>query len=273
MTSSSYCDLHTHTLHSDGVLTPEALVELAAARGVTVLAVTDHDTLAGLEAAQQRGRELDIEVVPGIELSVEADDQDIHLLGYFVSRPHVLLEALQDIQRQRVHRAERIVERLAALGCPIDLDDVLQRARGDVVGRPHIAEVLVARGYASTLNEAFDRWIGTGRPAYVAKDTLDLEAGVRLLRVAGGVPVVAHPGVSDCDALLPRMRAAGVLGLEVWHPQHNERATRHYLALARRHGLTPTGGSDFHREAPGAWLPGDQHLPVAVVDPLRPLAG
>jgi predicted metal-dependent phosphoesterase TrpH len=270
--SERICDLHNHTLHSDGVLSPEELVDLAARRGVTALALTDHDTLEGLDAAVRRGREHGIEIVPGIELSVESEGKDIHLLGYFVSRPQVMQAALRDIQKERVQRAERIVERLAELGCRIEYEAVAARARGGVVGRPHIALELLEHGFVVSLNDAFDRYIGSDGPAYVAKRTLTLEEGVRLLREAGAVPVVAHPGVSDCDELLPRLRDLGVLGLEVWHPQHDERSVRQYRSAAQRYGLVPTGGSDFHREAPGCNLPGDLRLPLEVLDALRPLA-
>jgi len=213
-----------------------------------------------------------MELVPGIELSVEEGSYDVHLLGYFVTRPEVLREALDEIQRDRVTRALRMVERLAELGLPIDYANVQGRARGGVVGRPHVAEELVARGHASHINEAFDRFLGTDRPAYVAKRSVSLAEGVRLLREAGGVPVVAHPGASDLDELIPWLADLGVQGLEVWHPKHDERETRRYLNLAKRHNLVPTGGSDFHREAPGATLPGDLRLALDVVDALRPHA-
>lgn len=268
----AYCDLHNHTLYSDGQLAPAAVVDLAAARGVTVLAVTDHDTLGGLEAARERAQIHGMELVPGIELSVEEGSYDIHLLGYFVTRPEVLLDTLNEIQRDRVTRALRMVDLLAELGLPIEYARVEQRARGGVVGRPHVAEELVARGHASHINEAFDRFLGTDRPAYVAKRSVSLAAGVRLLRDSGAVPVVAHPGASDLDELIPWLADLGVAGLEVWHPKHDERETRRYLSLAKRHGLLPTGGSDFHREAPGATLPGDLRLPLEVVDSLRPHA-
>ena len=266
------CDLHTHTLHSDGVLPPEALVDLAASRGLSALAVTDHDTLGGLAAAAQRGREIGIEVVPGIELSVQAGEHDVHLLGYFVTRGEVLRAALDEIQGERVQRANRMVERLAGLGMRLDAGDVARRARGGVVGRPHVAEALLEHGFVTSLDEAFDRFLAVGQPAFVPKRTVTLAEGARLLRAAGGVPVVAHPSVSGIDALVPELFAAGVLGLEVWHPTHDTDAVRRYSRWARRHGLVPSGGSDFHREVPGGLLPGGLHLPMSVLDALRPLA-
>ena len=266
------CDLHSHSLYSDGALTPTALVDLAASRGVGILALTDHDTVDGLEEARARAGKHGLELVSGIELSVEEGSYDVHLLGYFISRPAALGDALTDIRRERVSRAERIVELLAGLGIAIEYAAVEARARGGVVGRPHVAEEVVARGHAATLNEVFDRFIGLDRPAYVAKRSVGLGEGVRLLREAGAVPVVAHPGASGVDDLIPWLRDLGVLGLEVWHPKHDERATRHYRSACSRHGLLPTGGSDFHREMPGGILPGDLKIPADVVDALRPHA-
>jgi predicted metal-dependent phosphoesterase TrpH len=267
-----YCDLHSHTLCSDGVLSPEALVDLAATRRVAALAVTDHDTVEGLDAACARGVELGIEVVPGIELSIEEGSMDVHLLGYFVSRPAVLADALAEIRRERVTRARRIVERLRELGYELEYAAVAARARGGVVGRPHVAEEMVARGHVASLNDAFDRWLGADRPAYIAKRSVGLAAGAALLRAAGAVPVVAHPGPSDLDALVPWLRDQGVAGLEVWHPKHDESQRGRYAEMARRHGLVPTGGTDFHREIPGGLLPGDLQIPMSVLDALRPHA-
>jgi len=268
----TYCDLHSHTLCSDGVLTPEALVDLAAARRLTALAVTDHDTVDGLDAAMARGRAIGLEVVPGIELSIEEGSMDVHLLGLFISRPHVLREALEEIRRDRVTRAQRIVERMCELGYMMEYAAVEARARGGVVGRPHVAEEVVARGYAGTMNEVFDRWLGADRPAYIAKRSVGLADGAALLRAAGAVPVVAHPGPSDLDALVPWLRDQGVVGLEVWHPKHDEMQRRRYAEMAARHGLVPSGGTDFHREIPGGWMPGDLQIPMSVLDALRPHA-
>jgi 3',5'-nucleoside bisphosphate phosphatase len=267
------CDLHTHTLHSDGELTPAALVELAAERGLAALAVTDHDVLDAIPEARRRGAELGVEIVAGIELSVDEDGHDVHLLGYFVSRPEVLDGALRDLHAERRRRAEQMVELLATLGCGIDYDAVLVRARGGVVGRPHVAEELLAQGLVSSINDAFERYLATDRPAYVPKRTLGLTDAVLLLRRAGAVPVVAHPGASDIEDLLPRLRPAGVLGLEVWHPKHSATEVRRYLRTAKDYDLLPTGGSDFHRFQPGGLLPGDVSVPLAVLDALRPLAG
>jgi predicted metal-dependent phosphoesterase TrpH len=269
---TAYCDLHSHTLCSDGMLSPTALVDLAASRGLAALAVTDHDTVDGLAEACARGVERGVEVVPGIELSIEEGSLDVHLLGFFVTRPAVLGEALAVIRRDRIERARRIVERLRELGYELDYAAVEARARGGVVGRPHVAEEVVARGFATTLNEVFDRWLAADRPAYIAKRSIGLAEGAALLRRAGAVPVIAHPGPSDLDALLPWARDHGVAGLELWHPKHDEAQRRRYADIAQRHGLVTTGGTDFHREFPGGVLPGDLQIPMSVLDALRPHA-
>lgn len=269
---AQYCDLHNHSLHSDGALSPEALVDLAVARGLTAIALTDHDTLDGIDAAVRRGGERGLEVVPGIELSVVQGTSEIHLLGYFVSRPEILQPVLEEICDERETRAQRMLERLRGLGCELDYAAVLARAQGGVVGRPHVAEELVACGFATDQNDAFDRFIGRNGPAYEPKRTVTLEEGARLLRQAGAVPVVAHPGASDCQALVPGFRSAGVLGLEVWHPKHKESEVHRYERLARRYDLLATGGSDFHREWPGGILPGDMRIPLQVLERVRELA-
>jgi len=272
MPRAESCDLHSHTLHSDGALTPEALVDLAAERSVSVLAVTDHDTLAAVPAARARGELRGVEIIAAIELSVDLDGRDIHLLGYFVERPEVLETALAALATSRIDRAGIILDRLRTLGMELDGDAVRARAQGPV-GRPHVAAELIARGFASNFNEAFDRWLGRGRPAYVAKQAPSLATGVELLRRAGAAPVVAHPGASEVDDCMARFAALGVAGIEVHHPKHDAVAVRRYLRHARAHGFVATGGSDFHRQAPGAALPGDVSVSRAVLDALRARAG
>jgi predicted metal-dependent phosphoesterase TrpH len=272
MAGTPRCDLHSHTFHSDGALAPEALVDLAVDSGLAALAVTDHDTVDGVAAAVQRGAERGLEVVAGIELSVEEDGRDVHLLGYFVSRSDVLREALETLREERRVRARRTIEILASLGVQVEYERVAARAQGGVVGRPHVAEEMVACGHATSIDDAFDRFLGGGRPAHVAKRALGLAEAARLLRRAGAVPVVAHPGASHLGALLPRLRPAGVMGLEVWHPKHDPRQTRRYLEACRRHGLLPTGGTDFHRLCAGGLRPGDIQVPLHILDALRPHA-
>jgi 3',5'-nucleoside bisphosphate phosphatase len=266
------CDLHTHTLHSDGELAPEALVACAAARGVRVLAVTDHDTLDGYEAAARSGDALGVEVIAGVELSVQFETLDLHLLGYFVRDRNVLESAFLALAAEREERAQRMLQRLAELGYTVEYAAVRRRAHG-VIGRPHIAAELVERGFVRDAQDAFDRLLGRGKPAYFAKQAPDLAEGVALLRRAGAVPALAHPHASDCGDALPRILDSGVLGLEVWHPTHDAAKTQRYLRLTRSRGLLPTGGSDFHRETPGGIRPGDLGVTPEQLQALRRAAG
>jgi predicted metal-dependent phosphoesterase TrpH len=232
---SPTCDLHAHTLHSDGALSPEALVSLAASRGVRALALTDHDSVDGIEEARAQGTAVGIEVIAGIELSVRHEERELHILGYFVRDTEILGEPLANMRQARLERVERIVERLHHLGMPIDLEAVRRRARGRVVGRPHVADEMVSRGYVADVHTAFQRWLGTGKPACLERHALSFAQGVALLDRAGAVAVLAHPEASRCAELIPSLAQAGLRGVEVWHPTHDDEAVARYLQIARHH--------------------------------------
>jgi hypothetical protein len=245
-------DLHTHTDRSDGTFTPAELVHLAAERGLDVVAVTDHDTTAGLEEAIAAGSEAGIEVVPGVELSAEYEGTSIHVLCYWMDVANDgLQEELRRLRDERFRRGERMVERLRELGLPIEFERVREIARGDNVVRPHIAQAIVEAGLAQTEEEAFERWIGDGRPAHVAKHALPPLDAVALIRDAGGVCALAHPGMwgnetSVPEELIETMAEGGMVGLEVDHTDHTPEQRERYRALAGRLGLVATGGSDCH---------------------------
>jgi len=267
-------DLHTHTICSDGELSPTDLVALAARQGVSVLALSDHDTFEGLEEARHAGTHHGVEVITAIELSATHADREYHILGYFVREPEVLQAVLEDIRVSRRTRARRIVDRLTELGYPLEWQDVEQRAQGSVIGRPHIAAELVERGHVPTLNTAFNKLLGDGRPAHIAKRTVSLEEGIRLLKQAGAVPVLAHPATYDCtEDLLDEMVALGLAGLEVWHPQNDVALSEQYLRWVDARGLLATGGSDFHRLVEGGTLPGDVGVTPERFAELRARAG
>ena len=261
-------DLHLHTTASDGPLAPAEVVELACARMLEAIAITDHDTTAGLPAAQAaaRGRLL---VLPGIELSAEAGGQDVHVLGYLLEADDPTFQAqLAGFRDDRLTRGQRIVERLAALGSPVAWERVLALADGGAVGRPHIALALVEAGHVASVDEAFRRYLYTGGPAYVGRERLSPAAAVALIQGARGVAVLAHPGlVAGYAPLVEQLAAAGLDGVEVVHP-HNPPAVRENLrALARRYDLVMTGGSDFHR--PDEDVLGEQTLPPGCVEALQ----
>jgi len=265
-------DLHTHSLHSDGSHTPAELVAMARAAGVAALALTDHDTIAGLPelhlAATSPGPTLTI--IDGVELSATAGQNDIHILGYFVSSAHEpFCAALQNFQEGRLRRAESMVARLNALGVAITLADVQRHAGGGSLGRPHVALALLEAGYVETFDQAFGRYLGHRGPAFVSKPHFQPEEAVELIRQAGGVSVLAHPGTANRDDLLPRLKAAGLSGIEVWHPKHGPGQVAHYRRIAAEFDLVPSGGSDFHGAKVGDVRIGMSDVPESTLVELR----
>ena len=241
-------DLHTHSLRSDGALSPADLVKRAAARGVTIQALSDHDTLSGIAEAASVGAELGVRIIPATELNTESEWGDAHVLAYFVDPADSdLEERLRWLRENRGRRIELMVERLNGLGYAVDLARVLEIAQGGALGRPHLAPALFEKGYVRTYDEAFDTLIAKDAPAYVARVGLDPFEAVALAREHGGVPSLAHPGtVIGLDELLPKMVAKGLAGIEAYYGGHAPEMTARCLALAREFDLVPTGGSDFH---------------------------
>ena len=249
-------DLHTHSLASDGVLLPAELVKLATA-STSGIALTDHDTVAGLdEAAAEAGRR-GFPFIPGVELTTDYGPYEVHVLGYFIDRRHPsLIERLDMVARDRSRRAQEIVARLAGLGFPVAWEEVLAQTHGSAVGRPHILNALIAAGLvARDRSEAFfSAFLAKGAPAFVPHRELPTEEAVGLAAAAGGVPVLAHPGRICADGLLPRLVEMGIRGLEIHYPAHSPAETFEYARLAAHYGLIPTGGSDFHGKPGGPTL-------------------
>jgi len=244
-------DLHSHSRASDGQYPAAEVAERMAQAGVAVWGLADHDTVAGLPAAAQAAGRLGLRLVPGIELSAFLERREIHLLGHFVDPAHDSLrrfeDDLADHRRQRMHA---IVEKLAALGIRIRVADIEKFGDGKTIGRPHVARAVVETGAVGSVKEAFDRFLGEGRPAYVQRFRLEVDQAVRLVRGAGGTVTVAHPGVSGLErGELARLAAAGLAGVETHHPEHNPSVREKYLRLAEELDLVPTAGSDFHGEA------------------------
>jgi 3',5'-nucleoside bisphosphate phosphatase len=240
-------DLHLHTSASDGLLSPGELVDRVAAAGVSTCSVTDHDTVAGLDAAAAAAAARGLRFLPGIEITAVADGRDVHMLGYGFDPASAPLASFLIAQREeRRLRVQRLFGRLAALDMPVDEAQVLAAAHGRVIGRPHVARAMIAAGYVATVTEAFERWLGSGQPAFVPRSGAAPEEVVALVQRAGGLAAMAHPGLTKRDALIPRLVAAGLDAIEVWHSEHDDRETARYRALAAEHGLLMTGGSDFH---------------------------
>ncbi|HEY7032794.1 MAG TPA: PHP domain-containing protein [Thermomicrobiales bacterium] len=268
-------DLHTHSNVSDGLLTPTELVRAADGRGLRVLALTDHETVAGLAEAESAARDAGIEFIPGVELNTDRGHHEVHILGYYVDRNDSdLVAALAHLEEQRVERIERMVRQLATIGAPVDLDRVRELAGPGTIGRPHVARAMIEKGYVSTVSEAFDRYLASGRPGFVPRRRNDPEAAVSLLRRNGAVPVLAHPlTTGDVEAILQRLTPVGLLGLEAYYGEYDESVRQDLRATADRWGLIATGGSDYHGEGfkHGRDL-GGPTVPMESVDRLRDAA-
>lgn len=238
-------ELHCHTTCSDGTLTPTELVNAAVAAGVTVLAITDHDTLAGWDEAVTVAHDRPVEIVPGLELSTVHNGRSMHILGFYPDRQK-LESPLQERVAGRWRRARKMVEKLTALGYPVQLPPVQD---GLAPGRPHIAAQLVKAGYVRSSQEAFDRWLGDSRPAFVEYEKFAASEGITLLRQCGAVPVWAHPYLfrgGNVEDVLPELVAAGLMGIEVYHPSHSPHQCQTLQALCQHYELLMTGGSDYH---------------------------
>lgn len=240
-------ELHCHTTASDGTLPPEALVAMAVQRGLEALAITDHDTTAAYEPACRAAAPYRLEVIPAIEINSEEGSLDVHILGYFLDPSNQeLQEALAGLRQGRRRRLGEMLERLEDLGLPVREDRVLAFAGGESVGRPHVARAMVEAGHVKDLPAAFDLYLGTGKPGYVPRRNLRPGQAIRLIRQAGGVAVLAHPGLVGDETVVEALVPEGLQGLEVYYPQHPPLLRQHYEDLAARLGLLVTGGSDYH---------------------------
>ncbi|MCZ7625944.1 MAG: PHP domain-containing protein [Candidatus Methylomirabilota bacterium] len=251
---ASRVDLHLHTTASDGALRPNELVRAADSIGIRVIAVTDHDSVNGIAEAQEAALDLALEVIPGIEISASLDRDDIHVLGYLLDPNEPSLQtALRRLREDRLAQARAMVERLGALGHPLEWDRVMAIADGGSVGRPHIAKALVERGAVATVDEAFSQFLRRGGPGYVEGPTILPQEAVELIRGAHGLPSLAHPiivGASDyhpdLERLLPILKEAGLEGIETYYKGYTPEITASLLAIVDQYRLIPTGGSDFH---------------------------
>jgi predicted metal-dependent phosphoesterase TrpH len=264
-------DLHTHTTASDGTYAPRDLVIEAASRGVRVLAITDHDSTEGLpEALEEAERRRPLEVLPGIEINCDVEGAEIHVLGYLMDwQAPWFQEFCREQRRERRERVHRMAERMAALGMPFDADEVFALVKEGSAGRPHVAQVMVARGYVKTVREAFDKYLAAGRPGHVPRKKLAPEDAVRLIRRAAGVPVFAHPGLASRDELIPGLIAAGLMGIECYYTEHSAQQRATYLQICKEQDLVATGGSDFHGPQVRAATLGSPRVPMAAVEALR----
>jgi len=240
-------DLHCHTTESDGLLSPTGLVQLAAKLGLKGIGITDHDTIQGWEEAVEAGNTYKMRILKGLELNTNWEGKEVHILGYEMDKSATCLSnKLKDLRKEREKRIVEILNRLKEMGINISVGEVQRFAHGESIGRPHIAQALLERGYISNIQEGFDRYIGRGAPAYVPRYNLTPEEGIHLIREAHGVAVLAHPGAQRLEEGIPAWVKAGLQGIEVSHSQHTADDELRYLEIAQAYHLIATGGSDFH---------------------------
>lgn len=259
--ATGFVDLHAHSTASDGARTPDEVVREAKRAGLRAIALTDHDTVGGVVAAEGAAAQVGIRFVRGVELSAVEDDVETHVLGLHLGDVATMESQLLELRAMRSDRALRMVQRLNELGVRIDFDAVLQQAGGGAVGRPHVARAMIAEGWATDFRDAFDRYIGNGRPAFVPKDKLPVASAIAMIHRAGGIAVVAHPGSAASRQRLQKMAGEGMDGIEVLHPSHSPEDVSRLSCLAEEFGLVRSGGSDWHGSSEGARVLGQMRVP------------
>ncbi|MFO1459802.1 MAG: PHP domain-containing protein [Verrucomicrobiota bacterium] len=263
-------DLHLHTSFSDGTYSPEELAGHASAQSLAAVALTDHDSVEGCPRMAAACAAVGIEFIPGAELTAELEGKEFHVLGYWMDiQSPTLLERLAVFQAARRQRILEMVDRLNRRGVALRAEHVFELSNCSAPGRPHVARALVAAGCCSSYDDAFDRYLKKGRPGWVPKVAMPVEATIALIHAAGGVAVLAHPGLYRDDAMIPRLAAAGLDGIECWHTRHSVTSSESYARVAERLGLAATGGSDCHGMAKGEPLIGRIRLPYHRVTELK----
>ena len=260
--AGAFVDLHMHSTASDGSRAPADVVRAAKKASLAAIALTDHDSVAGLDEARAAGETLGVRVVNGVELSAVEGDTETHLLGLHLRDTDILARGLAELREMRDRRARTIVERLNALGIPLAFEDVRAQAGTGVVGRPHVARAMIAEGWATDARDAFDRYLGAGRPAYVAKEQLSMRDAIAMIHAAGGLAVLAHPGAGGTRERIEALRTLGLDGIEVKHPSHSSADTTRLRGLCEQFGLVMSGGSDWHGAADGPRTIGMMQVPA-----------
>ncbi|MDW8113688.1 MAG: PHP domain-containing protein [candidate division WOR-3 bacterium] len=270
MEDSRYCDLHIHTIFSDGLYSPEEVVRKAKELGFSAIGIADHDAVAGIEEAMKIGEKLGIEIIPACEFSCVMEDKDIHILGYLLDYKNSTLKSfLKKVQDKRIERAEKIIGNLSKQGIKIELKRVLEIAKNGTVGRPHIAQALLEEGYVSNIEEAFMKFIGYHCPAYVPKMEISPNEALQLIKDFKGIPVLAHPISYDFEKIIFPLIKMGILGIEVYHPEHTEYHIHYFLEIAKKYNLLITGGSDCHGGRKGKLFLGEIKLPYSYLEDLK----
>lgn len=265
-----FADLHLHTLFSDSTYTPQELIRKALKQGLAAIAIVDHDTVDGLEPAIEIAESESVEVLPGIELTAEYDGLEIHILGYLIDYKNKgLLDKLDFLKKVRIERIYKITDKLKGIGVGLEAKDVFDIAGQGTVGRLHIARAMVAKGRVKSIQEAFQKYIGDRCPAYVCGFRFSPIEAINLIKDVGGIPVLAHPYSLNRDELIPQFIDGGLMGLEVYYPEHTQSMINFYLGLARKFNLLVTGGSDCHGNAKPEAKIGSVKIPYELVQKLK----
>jgi len=269
-------DLHLHTTYSDGRLTPGELIQIAAEQGISVIAITDHDTVNGIEPALQAMECFPyVTVIPGVEINTDVHQGEVHILGYFIDyKNKPLLDTLDSLRSSRKDRAQKMLDKLNKMGIHIEWERILELADGGSVGRPHIAQALYEGQHVSTLQDAFERYIGRNGPAYAERDRLSPKQAVELIIKADGLPVIAHPAsIKNLDQMIVDLKQSGLAGIEVYYDNYDKDTIERLRKLAEKHDIIATGGSDFHGFEDDHETPlGDAKVPFECAEDLANLA-
>ncbi|MDI6781291.1 MAG: PHP domain-containing protein [bacterium] len=262
-------DLHIHTWFSDSTLSPKQVVTYAREMGLKAISICDHDIIDGAREAIEYASN-SIKIIPGVELSAVAMQHEIHILGYFMDmNDSCFNERLEAFRKTRISRIFEMIKKLAAIGIKIDSKQIFEVAGKGSVGRVHVATVLCKENIVSSVQEAFNLYLGYNKPCYIKKTRISPEEAIRIIREAGGVPVLAHPGVSMCDEIIPELVRLGIKGIEAYHPMHPLPLWKHYEKLAKKYRLLITGGSDCHGTARGQMMIGTVRVAMDAVEKLR----
>ena len=267
-------DLHVHTSFSDGTFSPAEVVEYAEKIGLSAIAITDHDSVEGIGPTLEAAKDSNLEIIPGIEFTTEIEDREVHILGFFIDyKQKWLIKELKNLCRLREKRMRRMLDCLLKFGISLELDEVRVIAGKGSLGRLHLATLLYQKGYVASIQEAFYKFIGNGKPCYVRGDRISPLKAISMIDRLGGVSVLAHPYTLGMDELIPRFVKGGLKGIEVYHSDHTGAAASHYKKIADDFGLLTTGGSDCHGMGKGKILMGSVTVPYEVVDRLKEAAG
>lgn len=265
-----FADLHLHTHFSDGTFTPQELILEACKRNLCAISIVDHDTVGGVGVSLEIGKSVNLEVLPGIELTAEYDCLEAHILGYLIDyKNKELLEELERLKENRVERIYKITDKLKGLGVELSPESVFKIATQGTVGRLHVARAMVKEGLLDSIAEAFRKYIGDKGPAYVCGFRFSVKQAIKLIRKAGGIPVLAHPYIIARDESIPEFVGYGLMGLEAYYPEHTQSMTNFYLGLAEKFNLLVTGGSDCHGDVKPDVKVGSVKVPYALVEKLK----